>query len=88
MGTYTSDEAEATLVLALEAGRLVLRRRPAATFPLTPTYADGFASPIGHLRFIRDKAGKVTHLSLGRDRLWDLRFVKLPQTAAKQRNRP
>jgi hypothetical protein len=87
-GTYASDEAEVTLTVAMDRDRLVLRRRPNATFPLTPTYADGFGSQIGHLRFLRDKTGKVTGLSLGRDRLWDLRFARVTQDAVKRRNRP
>lgn len=88
VGTYTSDEAEVSLVVAIEAGRLVIRRRPNTTIPLTPTYADGFAGSIGHVRFLRDATGKVTHLSIGRDRLWDLRFAKVPQPPVKMRNQP
>jgi CubicO group peptidase (beta-lactamase class C family) len=75
-GTYTSDEAEVDLVVALDAGRLVLRRRPATVLPLDPTYVDGFGSRIGHVRFLRDASRNVTGLSIGRDRVWDLRFAK------------
>ena len=75
-GTYTSDEAEVTLVVAVDAGRLVIRRRPNTTIPLEPTYVDGFSGSIGHIRFLRDAAGTVTHLSIGNPRVWDIRFPK------------
>ena len=75
-GTYTSVEADVSLVVAVDAGRLVIRRRPNTTIPLEPTYVDGFSGSIGHVRFIRDAAGTVTHLSIGNSRVWDLRIPK------------
>jgi hypothetical protein len=76
-GEYASDEAEVTLRVALDGDRLVVRRRPASEFPLTPTYKDGFASQLGSVRFLRDGSGKVTELSVGESRVWDLRFRKV-----------
>jgi CubicO group peptidase (beta-lactamase class C family) len=73
-GTYTSDEAEATLTIAVEDDRLVARRRPDTRMILTPTYQDAFSSPLGSLRFMRDTSDRVTELSIGEDRVWDLRF--------------
>jgi CubicO group peptidase (beta-lactamase class C family) len=77
-GTYVSDEAETTLRVVLENGKLVIHRRPDASFPLTPTYKDAFDSELGSVRFLRDKAGKVETLSLGGSRVWDLRFTREP----------
>jgi hypothetical protein len=73
-GAYTSDEAEVTLNVRLDGDRLVIHRRPDAKFPLTPTYKDGFSSQLGSVRFLRDSSGKVTEMSLGESRVWDLRL--------------
>jgi CubicO group peptidase (beta-lactamase class C family) len=82
-GDYTSDEAELTLRVAVEAGRLVIHRRPDSTFVLTPTYADAFTSDLGGIRFIRTAKGVVTELSVSVDRVWDLRFKRAASPAAK-----
>jgi CubicO group peptidase (beta-lactamase class C family) len=76
-GTYTSDEAELTLHVQLESGKLVLHRRPDASFALTPAYRDGFNSGLGSVRFIRDPSGQITELSVGDSRVWDLRFRRV-----------
>jgi len=76
-GEYVSDEAEVTLTVAPEDGKLVLRRRPGTKIPLSPAYRDGFqAAGLGSVRFLRDRSGKVTELSVGEARVWDLRFRK------------
>jgi CubicO group peptidase (beta-lactamase class C family) len=69
-GTYTNDEIETTLRVALEDGRLVIHRRPADTIPLTPTGKDAFRSSLGTVRFIGNE------LSLHESRVWDLRFQR------------
>jgi len=76
VGTYQSDEAEATLVAAIEGDTLVLKRRPDTVLRLNPVYVDAFRAPLGLVRFRRDAAGKVTGLSVSQDRVWDLRFEK------------
>jgi CubicO group peptidase (beta-lactamase class C family) len=76
IGTYSSEEAETTLTVALEAGKLVIHRRRDSAFPLTPTYADAFNSDLGSIRFLRDASGKIVSLSLGQSRVWDLRFAR------------
>jgi hypothetical protein len=75
-GEYVSEEAQVTYTVAVESDRLAIRVRPAARFNLTATYRDAFSSPIGSVRFLRDASGKVTELSLGESRVWDLRFRK------------
>ena len=79
VGRYSSDEAETELVAAVEKGGLVLHRRPDATIPLAPLYADAFSGPqIGTIIFRRDASGQVNALSVVQERVWDLRFQKTP----------
>jgi CubicO group peptidase (beta-lactamase class C family) len=76
-GTYDSDEAETTMIAAVESGVLVIKRRPDTIIRLTPVYADAFRSSLGFIRFHRDTAGKVTEFSITQDRVWDLRFQRV-----------
>jgi hypothetical protein len=75
-GTYVSDEAETTLVAAVADGVLVLKRRPDTVIRLTPTATkDVFAAGgLGTITFRRDTRGRVTALSVGQERVFDLRF--------------
>jgi hypothetical protein len=76
-GEFHSSEAEATLVLAVEEGRLVAHRRPDRRFPLTPVYPDVFTAPaLGLIRFIEDGSGRITELSIRQDRVYDMRFQR------------
>jgi CubicO group peptidase (beta-lactamase class C family) len=75
-GTYVSDEAEVQFVAAVDAGALVLKRRPDTTMRLTPVYKDAFSGGLGTIVFRRDAAGKVTAFSVSQDRVWDLRFIR------------
>ena len=77
VGAYVSDEAETTLVAAVDGGSLVLKRRPDSVIPLTPQYADAFAAPgLGLVIFRRDASRRVTSMSVSQDRVWDLRFMR------------
>jgi CubicO group peptidase (beta-lactamase class C family) len=76
-GDYSSDEAEVEYRVALENGKLVMHRRPDAVIPLTPTYRDGFNSSLGSVRFIRNAAGRVSEMSIGAVRVWDLRLKRV-----------
>jgi CubicO group peptidase (beta-lactamase class C family) len=73
-GEYTSDEAETALRVTLDGGQLVMLQRPDHRIPLMPTYRDGFSSSLGSVRFLRDATGRVTELSIGSQRVWDIRF--------------
>lgn len=75
-GSFESDEAEVVLKAAVEGDTLVLRRRPDDVVRLTPAYRDGFLSPLGSVVFLRDAGGKVTEMSIGQGRVWDLRLKK------------
>jgi CubicO group peptidase (beta-lactamase class C family) len=76
-GEYVSDEAEVTFRVALEKDHLVIHRRPDASIALTPTYRDGFNSTLGSVRFMRDAQGHVSELSIGEQRVWDIRFRRV-----------
>jgi CubicO group peptidase (beta-lactamase class C family) len=69
-GTYTSDEIETVLRVALEDGKLVIHRRPADTIALTPTVEGTFGSSLGTVKFLPNE------LSIHESRVWDLRFKK------------
>ncbi len=76
-GTYVSDDAETTLVAAMQDQSLVLKRRPDAKIPLTPIYKDAFNAPgLGLVVFRRDASGRVSSLSVIQDRVWDMRFAR------------
>jgi hypothetical protein len=78
VGTYFSDEAEASLGVEVDAtGALVMTRRPGARFVLTPVYADAFSNrELGLIIFRRDANSRVTALSICQDRMWDMRFQR------------
>ena len=77
VGEYHSPDAEATLHVTIEDGRLVLLRRPADRMVLRPVEPDVFAAgALGRIRFIRE-GGAATHLSVQQARVYDLRFDRV-----------
>ncbi len=76
-GEYVSDEAETDFKVVLAAKGLEIHQRPDVVYPLTPTYAGGFSSELGSIRFLHDANGRITGLSLGDSRMWDLRFRRV-----------
>jgi CubicO group peptidase (beta-lactamase class C family) len=77
-GTYRTPEVEGDLRVVVEKGTLTILQRPDRAIPLRPLYADAFGSPLGLVRFARDAGGRPTHLSVGTDRAWDVRFARVP----------
>ena len=76
-GTYRSDEAEGPYTIAVKDGALVLRLRPAFELALSPAYLDAFTAAGGELlRFRRDRAGRVTEVSVGNGRVREMRFAR------------
>jgi hypothetical protein len=80
-GKYESGETGSTLTVAVKTGELTLAigwNKPAR---LRPTFKDAFMMENGggatSIVFHRDQAGKVTGLSAGDDRVWDLRFTRV-----------
>src|SRR5690606_1441287 len=77
-GEYYSADAETTLRVAVDEGRLVLHRRPSFRVPLVPVETDVFrAGPLGRVRVIRGETGRVTQLSVQQARVYDLRFDRV-----------
>ena len=78
-GTYASDELDVRFVVAAKNGALVLKRRPADEFELTPAYVDDFRAGggLGTLRFARDAKGVVTGFSFYAGRVVDVRFKRV-----------
>ena len=78
-GRYASDEAETEFSIALEGADLVLKQRPDTVRRMRPIEKDVFAVPVvGTVTFRRDAGGRVTALSVRQDRVWDLRFPRMP----------
>lgn len=76
-GVYASEEAEVAYGAVLQKGELKLWRRPNVLISLKPTYADAFDAPgLGAIRFRRE-AGRIVELSIGGERVWDLRFRRI-----------
>jgi CubicO group peptidase (beta-lactamase class C family) len=76
-GTYSSDEAETMIEVAVNGSTLVVKRRPDTTVALRPIYKDAFSGQgFGVVRFRRDAGGGVIVLSVSLDRVWDLRFER------------
>lgn len=81
VGTYTSDEAETTMTVAIDGDTLVLKQRPDRTLRLTPIYSDVFSGQLGTLIFRRNNGGRATEFSVMQDRVWDLRFTRQAEAA-------
>jgi CubicO group peptidase (beta-lactamase class C family) len=78
LGRYRSDEAEVELTIARENGELVVRRRPDTVLRPRAVSRDVFAVPtLGTVTFHR-RNGTVAELSVRLDRVWDLRFTRIP----------
>ena len=80
-GKYMSGETGTTLTIAPGAkpGELQMQIASEQTVVLRPTFRDAFETPSNvAIRFIRDASdGKVTALSAGESRVWDLRFTRV-----------
>jgi CubicO group peptidase (beta-lactamase class C family) len=76
-GSYYSPDVETTFRVTVENGSLVLHRRPNTRIALTPVFTDAFnGGQLGQIRFLRDAGGKVTELSIGESRVYDLRATR------------
>lgn len=88
-GNYESEETGSTLTVAAKAGELTLAIAWNKPVRLRPTFRDAFMMDGGggatSIAFHRDQAGKVTGLSAGDDRVWDLRFTRVAAATADSR---
>jgi CubicO group peptidase (beta-lactamase class C family) len=77
VGVYESDELGVTYELLLSADQLVVQPRRHGSIPLSPLFADGFATDFGHtLLFSRDDSGAIAGFSLSTGRVRHLRFAR------------
>jgi len=83
-GEYESHETSGSLTVVAKGGELMLQIGSRNPVPLRPTFRDGFTMEGGggatSIVFHRDADGKVTGLSAGDDRAWDLRFRRVQNT--------
>src|SRR5690606_36409080 len=71
---YVSDDAKTEIVMAVEDGTLVLKRRPDTTIRLRPLYDGAFSGSIGTVVFHRGR--EPLELSIAQPRVWDMRFTR------------
>ncbi len=77
-GTYHSDDAETTLVVAVEGNHLVAKRRPDAVFELEPVYQDAFnAGGLGRISFDLGADGRAEAFGIRQGRVYDMRFQRV-----------
>lgn len=88
-GNYGSGETGSTLTVAAKAGELTLVIGWNKPVRLRPTFQDAFMMEGGggatSIVFHRDQTSKVTGLSAGDDRVWDLRFTRLAAATTDSR---
>jgi CubicO group peptidase (beta-lactamase class C family) len=78
VGTYRSDEADATWRIELDGDAVFLVQRLGARTPLRAVGdGDGYMAGVGTIRFHRDATGRVVELGVGQGRVWDLRFTRV-----------
>ncbi|HLJ49199.1 MAG TPA: serine hydrolase domain-containing protein [Bryobacteraceae bacterium] len=86
-GNYESRETGSTLMVAVKGDGLTLAVGSDKPIHLRPTFRDAFMTESGggatSIVFHRDSAGKITGLSAGDDRAWDLRFSRVSATNAR-----
>lgn len=80
VGSYVSDELQATYEVEQKGGSLVMQHRRHGTIPLTPGWEGDFTTPLWFLKsveFQRDAAGAVTGFVVNVDeRSRNIRFVR------------
>ncbi|THD55447.1 serine hydrolase domain-containing protein [Phenylobacterium sp.] len=80
VGTYASEEANATIRIGLRAGKLVVipADRPSAAALIEPLFKDGFSYPGGGvIRVTRGVAGQVEGFRYQGGRVWDFAFRRV-----------
>ena len=76
-GIYESRETRSALTFSVDPGGLRYAIGVQKGHLLKPTFRDTFENESGAaFHFVRDTAGKVTAVSIGEDRVWDLRFER------------
>ena len=76
-GGWFSEEAGATITIAVEDGKPFIKQRPATKLPMQPIYQDHFSVQGYVVWFTRDKNGKVESMHVGSSRMRDMPFVRV-----------
>lgn len=76
-GDWFSEEAGATLTVALEADKAFIKQRPSTSLQMQPLYKDHFSVQGYVVWFTRDKNGKVSGMHVGASRMRDMPFVRV-----------
>jgi CubicO group peptidase (beta-lactamase class C family) len=76
-GDWFSDEAGATLTVAVDADKVFIKQRPVTSLQMQPLYKDHFAVQGYFVWFTRDQNGKVNGMHVGASRIRDMPFVRV-----------
>jgi CubicO group peptidase (beta-lactamase class C family) len=76
-GDWFSEEAGATLTIAVEADKMFIKQRPATSLAMQPIYKDHFDVEGYIVWFTRDKNGKIDGMHVGASRMRDMPFVRV-----------
>ncbi|HSE18165.1 MAG TPA: serine hydrolase domain-containing protein [Pyrinomonadaceae bacterium] len=76
-GDWFSEEAGATLSVAVDADKAFIKQRPVTSLPMQPVYKDHFDVQGYVVWFTRDKNGKVNGMHVGTSRMRDMLFVRV-----------
>jgi hypothetical protein len=76
-GDWFSEEAGATLTVAVDGDKAFIKQRPATSLQMQPIYKDHFDAQGFVVWFTRDNAGKVNGLHVGASRMRDMPFVRV-----------
>ncbi len=76
-GDWFSEEAGATITVAVDADKAFIKQRPATSLLMQPLYKDHFGVQGYVVWFTRDKNGKVNGLHVGTSRMRDMPFVRV-----------
>lgn len=76
-GDWFSEEAGATISVALEGDKAFIKQRPSTSLQMQPLYKDHFSVQGYVVWFTRDKNGKIDRLHVGASRMRDMPFVRV-----------
>jgi hypothetical protein len=76
-GDWFSEEAGASVTVAVENGKAFIKQRPSTSLPMQPLYLDHFNAQGYTIWFTRDKNGKVDSMHVGASRMRDMLFVRV-----------
>jgi hypothetical protein len=78
-GDWFSEEAGASLSIAVDGDKAFYKQRPATSLPMLPLYKDHFDLQGYVVWFTRDKNGKIIGMHVGASRMRDMPFLRVKQ---------